>query len=706
MSEQGANVSDAGEQSSSAKTGTQPLTSTQRSERELGQDARRAPASYSPTMMSAPARLRIRDDDEESEYVERPLGPSDVRYAVDAAKREILAQTKTMLSQAKTEILEVTVGPGVLDRQEDEIALIKQAVVETNEKLDQLADKLDSVESKVNLLLKTRSHRSRSPNLQKPEGVKDGRRNSTVRAQRDRSPALSERSNGAMSDRSEYSVREKLARDDRQGREELVTAKGPDGFTPRPQQTWKGPKAEGLSEIDPSDPRFATVLSYRCYRLRNTDPSRGPEVERDTGVFARRMSHTMSPLIFDGSKPIAILQFLRTLKRELDGNGRSEGAALLLCPKFLIGDALETYNTQFDLANDGLGGFQAWPEAVQFLLRTYAKDAYIEEALQELDECVQGSEETEEVFAKRLRSQTRQMAGVFSQQDLITRYLRGCHPSLKPVLRHTRRMYTGPNAFQDFIEHAIAQGEANRALLRGNRPSSTVKPAPRRRVLAVESKYDDGQEFRIDRVGENRDTVNMVTKDVARDEVSPTESIEYSHPTSDAYHTAQGSPSPAGRFGNDVNWVGQDRGRQVFRGRPPAEPRRHYRDAPPPPAVNRTNVDKNARPVADVRWGNKPYEKSKDDICYDCFEVGHRRPECPFTGAVRDKFFDNFVRRNYVGLTADQRSWLDRMGHTPEFARRLEEGGTRPEDSDNIRRNVDKDGRQERLAASDQSKND
>ena len=657
--------------------------------------------------MSAPAALRIHDGDSESEYVERPLEPRDVRYAVHAAKREILAETKTMMSQAKDEILGMTVRPSLWDRQGDEILLIKKAVAEMNEKLDEMSEKIDRVESKVNLLMRARDRRSRSPSSQVSVGVNRRRKYSPARPRRDHSPALSERSNGELSVRSEVSARERLSREVRRPREEDVPLKAQDGFIPRPQQTWKGPKAEGLSEIDPSDPRFATVLSYRCYRLRNTDPSRGPEVERDTGVFSRRMAHTMGPLTFDGSKPIAILQFLRTLKRELDGNGRSEGAALLLCPKFLIGDALETYNTQFDLANDGLGGFQTWPEAIQFLLRTYAKDAYIEEALQELDECIQGTEETEEVFAKRLRSQTRQMAGEFSQQDLITRYLRRCHLSLRPVLRDTRRMYTGPNAFQDFIEHAIAQGEANRALLQGNKLSSTVKTLPKaRRILAVESKYDDGQEFRASpENGIDRNAVHMVVRGATHDEVSPTESTEYSQRTSEAYGTADGSPLKIGDVDADVHWVGENRGRQDYRGRPQAEPRRQYREPPPPAAAQTTKVERNTRPIADVRWGNQPMEKSQDDICYDCFEVGHRRPNCPFQGAIRDKFFDNFVHRNYLTLNAAQRAWLDRMGHTPEFARRPEDGGTRPNHLDNIRRNVDNDGRKERSTPSDQSKN-
>ena len=121
----------------------------------------------------------------------------------------------------------------------------------------------------------------------------------------------------------------------------------------------------------------------------------------------------MNAHVFDGNDPISILSFLTSFKQQMDANRLSEGAALLICPSFLDGDAKESYENNFDLPPDQ-GGFTTWPQAVQFLLRTFAKDAYIEEALVSLDELRQDPDEKEVAYAKRLRKQARRCGSVFS----------------------------------------------------------------------------------------------------------------------------------------------------------------------------------------------------------------------------------------------------------------------------------------------------
>ena len=165
----------------------------------------------------------------------------------------------------------------------------------------------------------------------------------------------------------------------------------------------------------------------------------------------------MNAHVFDGNDPISLLSFLTRLEQQMDANRLSEGAALLICPSFLDGDAKESYENNFDLPPDE-GGFTTWPQAVQFLLWTFAKDAYIEEALARLDELRQDPDEKEVAYAKRLRKQTRRCGSVFSEQDMINRFIRDLRADLKPLLRVLRADYSLPNAVQDYVERAGAQG--------------------------------------------------------------------------------------------------------------------------------------------------------------------------------------------------------------------------------------------------------
>ena len=96
-----------------------------------------------------------------------------------------------------------------------------------------------------------------------------------------------------------------------------------------------------------------------------------------------------------------MLSFLSRFKQQMHNNKLSEGASCLICPNFLAGDAKEAYENNFELPEDE-GGFINWPEAIQFLLKSYAKDRHIAEALASLEDIKQMPDEKESAYAKRL----------------------------------------------------------------------------------------------------------------------------------------------------------------------------------------------------------------------------------------------------------------------------------------------------------------
>ena len=85
----------------------------------------------------------------------------------------------------------------------------------------------------------------------------------------------------------------------------------------------------------------------------------------------------MRNYIFDGKSPLKNLHFLATFKRKSDQDGLEEGAALLVLPDVQTGTDLLAFNNLCTYAN----GLPTYPEAVQYLLRQYAKSDYLDKSL-------------------------------------------------------------------------------------------------------------------------------------------------------------------------------------------------------------------------------------------------------------------------------------------------------------------------------------
>lgn len=72
---------------------------------------------------------------------------------------------------------------------------------------------------------------------------------------------------------------------------------------------------------------------------------------------------------------------------------------------------------------------------------------------------------------------------------------------------------------------------------------------------------------------------------------------------------------------------------------------RTYRTMPPPPPAPR-NANRSPQPAgATVRWGDSRKHNHGNDICFDCFEVGHRRPDFPTHDPCMTRTFGGRLRR-------------------------------------------------------------
>ena len=409
----------------------------------------------------------------------------------------------------------------------------------------------------------------------------------------------------------------------------------------RSPQSSLGPRKSGLAELKPTDPRFKSVVSHRRYRLRNTDKYRGRSVADKIGTYSQRIRPFMKDSKFSAEDPITILAFLTKLKTHLDNNRISEGAALLLIPDYLEDPARDDFLRHCDLGADVPGGFDSFSGAIQNLLRTYAKDAYLEEALVELEDLKQG--ETEREFSRRLMTAVYRLAGAITETDRITRFIRGCRADIRAALR-TVRAENPMKSYDYFVERAAGFGETHRALARPSTRKLEVfgkTKSRQRHVNVVEPDASDVSRPDAD------DDVVLYAGGISAPTIPTTASALQSTQSDTVAYTAPSAEGPV-----DVYAIHHNRGRkqEVVRNHNPRLPT--YAQ---PPAYSRPGW---------ILPKNEP-----GDICFECFALGHKRPNCPhLTRPYLDAGFLNIARGNYAKLNDIQRATLRSHGRTPAFA--------------------------------------
>ena len=335
---------------------------------------------------------------------------------------------------------------------------------------------------------------------------------------------------------------------------------------------------------------------------------------------------------FDGPKPIEALSFLRMFKTQCDKNAISEGAALLLLPDFLVGDAEQIYQNELELGDEGVGGITSYCHAVQFILRRYAADRYIDRAVEEFENVRQKDDEDETAYARRLRSKAKCFGGVYSEADLITRFIRGLDPALKPLLSAERNSgLRSCRTFYDVVDRAACLGDSQRAMMHR---------ATRRQKMTQNLRH------RVDRVGSiepaTRSRTERTTPSNSRredavlllqEEESSAEAHDLQLPTT-SYGTTNRS-----EFSNPS-------------------------DFKTPQTSFETDIDA----VNAIYGKQQTYVNDPRDISFNCFAKGRKAPLCSCWDIPDDDpYFGNVAKQHYARLTEKQREWLRSLGRAPRW---------------------------------------
>lgn len=410
-----------------------------------------------------------------------------------------------------------------------------------------------------------------------------------------------------------------------------------------------GPPQYGLEEIRPADPDFTAVVSYRRYRLQKMDPDTGPAVSRYVGDYVKLFNPTLSSRKFDGSVPIVVLDFLSSFKRICDEHGVSEGLAILLLPHFLFGDARSLIEENFEISGFAIGGYRTWPEAVQLLLMNYAKDKYIKDALRSFNECKLRDDEDEAAFGRRLQRHARLCGGVIDSQRLVTRFCDGLPSYIQPMVLEIIPSLPSFNRYQTCVDKAAAIGATQRAVL-------SQAASSRQKQL----RQDRPKTTRVNQIETSSPSYRDIGHAIPANDPSPSSNVapilqighnqSYAHSdattTDESFHTAAVNSSSI-----PSNVVGTQPTPTVI------DPSLFM----PVDAIN-----------SDRRYTQRyPYQRPAQhnlptDICFLCYAVGHRQPNCPEAGRPRhDPQLHQRMYNNYIALSDQQREFLRTLGRAP-----------------------------------------
>ena len=214
-----------------------------------------------------------------------------------------------------------------------------------------------------------------------------------------------------------------------------------------------------------SDPLYEDALSYRSYRLMNTSQTRSSRATGKVRDISKRLDVKLKRYHFDGEDPIRIIIFLRRFVEEAENHLMSEAQAFLAFPDFLEGVALSQFEAIADSVDPYNGGVTCWPEAVDFLLRSFASSTAVGEALTSLDEVKQFPREMETAYSRRINEAVNRCGNVHLSEHLIRQFLKVNDPAIKTIVERHHGAFRNAT-FPELVQFARAEGDAYRARTR------------------------------------------------------------------------------------------------------------------------------------------------------------------------------------------------------------------------------------------------
>jgi len=365
----------------------------------------------------------------------------------------------------------------------------------------------------------------------------------------------------------------------------------------------KGPQHEGLNVIKPADPIYDRLLNYRYYRLSDTRQTRSAMETKLLREQTKSFQTSFDKTKFNGEDPVMVFDFLMKFVEEADTLHVSEAHAFLILPKVLSGRA----DRQLRSVRNGSrsGGVTCWPEAVNYLLRTYATAAATRNACNDFRNIRQQAREEEVDFSGRLNDAAHRCGNVFDEIEKMSVFVNGLLPSTQTaVARYRESQPRSALSYEELVQYAQDEGDTHRARTASLRVVKAATPNKNDRVVHFMEPSQAGSQA----------TDEGVEVYVMEDGSIDTDQL----------------PSTAASSADTLLYLNDNRRKNTAMVRPPVVP----------------HQDKGTNK-------NRPgWETKVELICYTCYVVGdHTSPKCnvPISDMQR-------IVSNYEALTDEQRS--------------------------------------------------
>ena len=211
---------------------------------------------------------------------------------------------------------------------------------------------------------------------------------------------------------------------------------------------------------------------------------------------------------------------------------------------------------------------------------------------------------------------------MFSEKQLISKFVRGLRDDVKPLIRAMDHECL-TRSFNTYVDKAYALGESHRAL----------------------SSRTGGRRVRLQDVKHPKKALSIESGSQSNNSVQPvlaagerlTMSSQLETATADTNYDRLMEEEPSSSEEGSVLAADRRVKRYPFPNRP--------------------------------SWKVDRAKNHPDDICFECYGVGHRKPNCPNLERPRDDpVYRQLQRNNYGKLHQVQKDWLAKAGQAPTFA--------------------------------------
>ena len=236
----------------------------------------------------------------------------------------------------------------------------------------------------------------------------------------------------------------------------------------------------------PTNHRFRGACNYRAYRLVDTDPTVNAKVYATTRKRVQYLLVVMGEHTFSWYDPVKVICFLARCKENFDNAEMSEAMALIALPHLLNPPAKGAYEShrEYFRRNPGIA---SWPAAVNWLLRTYATNIQIEQALSVVWDLRQKPGEVETEYTTRMLTALARCEDIHSPYERRTLFIEGLLPAIKPLVLQAREN-RHRSSVEDTVAQAGAQGAAYRVQTAGaRRRVDFANPTPKQVVSMADS---------------------------------------------------------------------------------------------------------------------------------------------------------------------------------------------------------------------------